>query len=292
LAVDSASEVILEEVVGFSAGLARLRDDVFDAVLVGHEPGELDALALAEALRTAGCEEPLIVLGEQNEAEMTTLCLEANADAYLCVHATTTRTLMWVVSRAIERHYLLRENRRLQQADQHRLDLEQGDAVRLLADEWALVRELDAIIAGGSHENDPASLDAGQSFACRREPLTSADCAGTAGEGAELHPRPVLPPELESHYRELVRAYVMMGSGNLATEMHALAQLLAAARISAGQTIQLHIHALESLLQGLGSRSARHVMNRGNLLALEIVAHLCEAYRRPSSEVGATYREA
>jgi DNA-binding NarL/FixJ family response regulator len=273
LAADSASDVVLEEAVGFAAGLARLRDDVFDAVLVGHEPGELDALALAETLRTAGCEEPFIVLGEQDEAEMTALCLEANADAYLCVHATTTRTLMWIVSRAIERHYLLRENRRLEQADRHRLELEQGDAVRLLADERGLVRDLD-YVASCCRSGTPCLTDNSLDSAADNVLLDPATLAH------EQRPRLALPRELENHYRELLRTYVMMGSGNLATEMHALAQLLAAAGVSAAQTLDLHIHVLENLLQGLGNRSARHVMTRADLLALEIAAHLCEAYRQ------------
>ena len=238
LAADSASQVILEEAVGMVAGLARLRDEIFDAVLVSHEPGEFDALELAEVLRTSGSEEPLIVLGEQPEAEFTALCLEANADAYLCVHTTTTRALIWVVARAIERHHLLRENRRLDRADQHRLELEHGDARRLLSEQRALIRELEVLV-GTTNEN---------------------------GEPTGPPPnRPTLPPQIESHYRELLRAYVMMGSGNLATEMHALAQLLATAGVSAAQTLDMHLRVLEGVLAGMGNRSARHVMNRADL---------------------------
>ncbi len=43
-AADSAVDVVLEEAVGVAAGMARLRDEIFDAVLISHEPGELDAL--------------------------------------------------------------------------------------------------------------------------------------------------------------------------------------------------------------------------------------------------------
>ena len=53
-AADSASQVVLEEAVGTAAGLARLRDEVFDAVLVSHEPAELDALDLIEGYRAGG----------------------------------------------------------------------------------------------------------------------------------------------------------------------------------------------------------------------------------------------
>ena len=35
-------EIPLEEAIGVTAGLAQLRDEVFDAVLVSHEPDVLD----------------------------------------------------------------------------------------------------------------------------------------------------------------------------------------------------------------------------------------------------------
>src|SRR3954469_23093657 len=48
---DCAAEVTLVETIGVTAGLAHLRDEVFDAVLVSHEPGVLDAIDLVEGLR-------------------------------------------------------------------------------------------------------------------------------------------------------------------------------------------------------------------------------------------------
>ena len=63
LAADSAAAIQLEESIGAAAGMARLRDDVFDVVLIGHEPDSLDALELLDAVH-AGCgkEQPIIVL--------------------------------------------------------------------------------------------------------------------------------------------------------------------------------------------------------------------------------------
>ena len=89
-----------------------------------------------------------------------------------------------------------------------------------------------------------------------------------------------LPERLVNHYREMLRAYVVMGVGNLADEMTALASLLAEAGISAQRTMQLHVHVLEELIGSLGNRSARHVMNRADLLVLEVMAHLADGYRR------------
>ena len=36
---------------------------------------------------------------------------------------------------------------------------------------------------------------------------------------------------------------------------------------------------LEEMIHGLGSRSARHVMNRADMLILEVMIHLTEQYR-------------
>jgi hypothetical protein len=88
-----------------------------------------------------------------------------------------------------------------------------------------------------------------------------------------------LPQELVIHYRELLRAYVIMGSGNLACELSRLADMLVTTGVSARQTMQLHVLVLEELVGGLGSRSTRHVMTRADLLALEIMVHLADNYR-------------
>jgi DNA-binding NarL/FixJ family response regulator len=256
LSADSASEVVLEESQGVTAGLGRLRDQVFDAVLVSHEPGELDALELIEGLRAGGSEEPLIVLGTAAEPELSALCYEVGADAYLCVNSTTTRSFLWTVARAIERHHLIREMRRLTQADRHRLQQEHHEAERLLAEQRGLIRTID------SAPSDQPATESKTAVAAEKVPA----------QGAPL------PEPLKTHYRELLRAHVIMGSGNLAGEMSAVAELLAKAGISSQQTMQLHVDVVAELIRGLGNRSARHVMNRADLLMLELLMHLTEAY--------------
>ena len=144
-AADSASEILLDQVLGSAAGLARLRDETFDAVLVSHAPGELDAMELIEGYRAGGAEEPIIVLGTQSEQEMSVLCYEVGADSYVCVNTTTTRNLIWVVVRAVQRHQLVRENRRLQQAERSRLQREHEEAERLLDQQRALIVDLESL---------------------------------------------------------------------------------------------------------------------------------------------------
>jgi DNA-binding response OmpR family regulator len=246
LASDRTVHVDLDLAIGATAGMKRLRDEVYDAVLVCHLPGELDALQLVEGYRAGGAEEPIIILGAQTEQEMAGVCYEAGADAYLCVHTATTRNLMWVLARAIQRHQLLRENHLLSLAEQSRLQREHDEAERLLKEQRTIIDDLHALNSGQPN----AALD------------------------------PALPAEIYTHCRELLRTYVIMGSGNLSDELEQLAELMVAAGLTARQTMQLHLTVLEELLTGLGARSARHVMTRADLLALEIMIHLADGYQR------------
>ncbi|MEO2021983.1 MAG: hypothetical protein ABGX05_09145, partial [Pirellulaceae bacterium] len=99
---------------------------------------------------------------------------------------------------------------------------------------------------------------------------------------AYLHDRQesaTLPPLLVAHYRELLRTYVIMGSGNLVQEMTSLAHQLVQAEVTAQQVMNLHLSVVEQMVDGLGSRSARHLMNRADLLVMEVMVHLVENYR-------------
>ena len=243
-AADSAAEVLLEECLGMAAGLARLRDECFDAVLVSHQPDLLNALDLVEGYRVGGADEPIVVLGTQSEQEMAALCHEVGADGYLCVHTATTRNLIWVIARAVERHRLVRENQRLKLAEQTRLQREHDEAADLLQQQHTMLGKAEA-------EDDATNPDISLA----------------------------LPLKLIEHYRELLRTYVIMGSGNLADELRCLAELLVVAGVSPRQTMQLHVQILGELIRGLGSRSTRHVMNRADLLVLELLINVAEGYR-------------
>ncbi len=250
---DSASEVVLEPAEGIAEGLGRLREELFDAVLVSHEPDQLDALELMDAIRAgSGDEQPVIILGEESSRVMTALCYEAGADGYLCIHETTTRALIWTVSRAMERHELLSENRRLQQARKQRIQQEHDEVQRLLQQQRAMLTRA----AGG---NDcPSSVD----DRCHKEIVEA------------------LPEVLVDHYAELLRSSVIMGSGHLTEEMDELSELFAAVRLSPQQALALHLYVLEQTIDGIGSRSARHVLNRADMLILEMMLSLASRYRR------------
>lgn len=263
-AADGASQIVLEEVIGAAAGMARLRDEVFDAVLVSHDPPALDGVEFAAGFRAGGGDEPLLILGNEPPQRVDAVCYEAGADDYCCVGETTVRALLWRFARAIQRFNLSRENRRLVQAERQRLRQEHQEAERLLEQQRALIDDLRSL-------QDGDVADRGDETLPLRPPT---------GDQQRETPCHDLPVELVGHYREMLRAYVIMGAGNLAREMAALADLLAGSGVSAQRTMQLHVEALEELVAGLGNRSARHVMNRADLLALEVMGHLADGYRQ------------
>ena len=276
-AADGAAQIVLEETIGVTAGMARLRDEVFDAILVSHEPGALDAIELAAALRTGGHDEPLIILGGEPPAALDAVVYEAGADDYCCLAETTVRGLLWKFARAIQRFTLSRENRRLVQAERQRLHHEHHEAERLLDQQRVLIADLEDLSVGRRVPNESLSLAPGEADGDAPTVAFTADDRGLQRPSATQLP---LPMALVEHYRELLRAYVIMGAGNLSGEMAALATLLADTNVSAQRAMQLHLQVLEELVHGLGNRSARHVMNRADLLALEVMSHLADGYRQ------------
>jgi CheY-like chemotaxis protein len=247
--------VIMEEALGVAAGVVKLRDEIFDAVLISHEKHDIDSLELLDAIRTGSSDEqPIIVMGSEPEQEMSAHCFEAGADAYICVSITTTRTLIWQLARAAERQQLIDENRRLQQAQRHRLQLEHDEAARLLEQQRSMIDDLTAM-----YRSENPDEESQNEFVV----TTAQD----------------LPEALIHHYHDLLKAHVIMGSGNLTAEMQQLSGLLAKAGVSSAQAMRLHLHVLEGMIDGLGSRSARHVMNRADLLILEVMMNLAEEYR-------------
>lgn len=280
-AADGAAQIEVEEVIGVATGFARLRDEAYDAVLACHEPGLLDAVELVAAMRTGGHDEPAIILGRQPPQELDALCYEAGADDYCCIAETTVRGLLWKLARAIRRFQLVKENRRLQQAERQRLQQEHHEAQRLLEQQRALISDLQQLNSGNAPPNDATAADASH-YNSLINSLVEADDPFEIGDPSARTNRPTLelPEPLVDHYREMLRAYVIMGAGNLSTEMATLADMLAAASSSAQRTMQLHVQVLEELVQGLGNRSARHVMNRADLLVLEVMGHLADGYRQ------------
>lgn len=239
--------------------LTLLRDDPFDAVLIaavtadGRADAFAEAASLVKAIRASGCEDPLVLLAPRiSDADWLDLSRE-ECELLQSARLWDSPALASVLKRAIFRSEQTRQSRRLEIAQTKRMARERDEAEQLLNQQRRIIHDLDA-----TNVTRQAMLDCfGQMSPCRT----------------------ALPPEISSYYQELLRTYVIMGSGNLGGEIAKLADLLAIAGCGPREALSLHLERVESLVGGLGNRSTRHILARADLLALELMIHLGESYR-------------
>lgn len=236
LAEDAAVEVQLD-VQTATAAMARLREESFDTILISHVPGQLDAIHLLQAIRVGSRDDqPILILGEGSPNEMTALCFEAGADAYLCMGQTNVRTLLWQIARAGERQRLRVENRRWRQTHTQQQARQHQEALQQL-------REQRGLLVDAMNDETP-------------------------------HDDPLPPTWLVEYFRQLLRIYVVTGCGHLREEVSQLVGRLAKCEVTLREALVAHTAAVEELVLGLGNRSAWHVIGRGNLLAYELVLQM------------------
>ena len=246
--------------------LALLRDDPFDAVLIAAVPGSsaagsfADAASLVKAIRASGCEDPLVLMAPHiSDADWLDLSRE-ECELLQSAKLWDSPALVAVLKRAIFRSERTRQSHRLEIAQTKRMARERDETEHLLNQQRRIIDDLDA-------------RDAIDLTNVTRQAML--DCFGRAAPC-----RTALPAELNSYYQELLRTYVIMGSGNLSGEIAKLADLLAVAGCGPREALSLHLERVESLVGGLGNRSTRHILARADLLALELMIHLGESYRR------------
>ena len=263
LDADGGIEPQFRWVTTSTEALTMLRDDSFDAVLIAAEAVTFaESASLVKAIRASGCEDPLVLISPRiSDADWLDLSRE-ECELLQSIHVWDSPALVSVLKRAIIRSERTRQSRRLEIAQSKRMARERDEAEHLLNQQRRIIDDLDA-------------RDATEPTNVTRQALL--DCFGRVAPC-----RTSLPPEINSYYQELLRTYVIMGSGNLGGEIAKLADLLAVAGCGPREALSLHLERVESLVGGLGNRSTRHILARADLLALELMIHLGESYRRRS----------
>jgi hypothetical protein len=231
----------------------------------------LDPVALLRAVRASGCDDPAIFLAETVDDETW-----ANLSRLDCeILITTTRwessALVPILKLAVGRVQLNRENHSFSVSNHRRLVRERDETEHLLKQQREIVRELEALAAEGGDGNTSST-----------NPLSKESRPTFSSDDAIAR----LPAGINEYYHELLRTYVIMGSGGLAPEITNLAQLVGVAGLGPRDALELHLERVETLVRDLGNRSARHVMARADLLALELMIHLGEYYQRRAEETG------
>ena len=235
--------------------VSALRSEVFDCVIVALEANESSesVARLLHAIQSAEHDEPIVVIAPHLEDACWNRLAAFNCEILVTSQMWESQSLVPMIRRARSRNELALEIRRLNMADQRRLGRERDEAAQLLEQQ--------------------------------RQMIESLSTTATTVKPPSDSKRPELPPEINRYYHDLLRTHVIMGSGSLESEIEALADVFAVANISPRESLEIHVKGLESLIQGLGNRSARHVMSRADLLVLDLLIHLGESYRQRAEQV-------
>jgi DNA-binding NarL/FixJ family response regulator len=222
-----------------NVGLEQLREQAYDVVVIDRDASDRPAADLLSAIQ-AGTDEhqAVLILADGEDRGEATNYLLAGASGYLGLRHTTTRELVWQLHAAAEQSQLQRDHRRMQTWQSRADQLQQQEVLGLLQEQitrftWAARRE------------DP------------RYPGTR-----TSRE---------TPHDWPQTCRELLQAYLVMGQGHLADEVGRLADRLHDKSESLPSLLLAFAQAMHDLVQDRGTRSARHVVHRGNLLLFDLV---------------------
>lgn len=237
--------------------LSLLRKESFDCIVIceshanAGDDQSTEAVTAFHAIRATGCDDPVVLMkATVTDAHWSKLS-DGDCEILITQNLWESSALGSMIKRSISRAELTRENRRLALSTHRRTIRERDEAEHLLDQQRQIIEELARLTLGADRD------------AFRKSSRLSS-----------------LPDKVKKYYHELLRTYVIMGSGRLGTEIGQLAELLMTAGLSPRDALELHVERVESLVSGLGNRSSRHVMARADLLALELVIHLGECYQR------------
>jgi hypothetical protein len=238
-------------------GLEHLREQAFDVVVVDRDASDRSAADLMLAIHASTHEhQSVLVLSDHHDRTEAADYLLAGAAGYLLLHLTTIQELIWQLHSAAQLARLQVENQRLRSWQERYREHEQTEVLGLLDEQ----SQLFAIAAGlREHSASSGPLDA------KTESI-----------------------RLQQAFRELLQAYVVMGRGQLTGEVQDVVNRLHAESHSLAATLHAFTKALRSLVQDRGARTSRHVLNRGNLLLLDLL--LKWADRQPRREANEHFR--
>jgi hypothetical protein len=252
-----------------AAALSILRDESFDCIVIGDGPSSRetsfsprDAVEFLRALRASGCDDSAVFMASELDDETWLQLSAAECSVLITPRTWESRALVAAIKRELVRVELIRENHRLAIEQNRRLVRERDEAEHLLDQQRRMIHDLGNLIANSNTTSTELLLD------------------DSGNSNSSLHEQVELPTEVKGFYTELLRTYVIMGSGSLGREIAQLAELISMAGLSTREALKLHIERVEALVQGLGNRSSRHVMARADLLALELMIHLGDCYQR------------
>jgi len=255
--------------------IALLREESFDCILLEHLTLMPDPLTgksqyqpdlLIRAIRASGCDDPILVLSTSLRDENWIQYCKLDCEVLVSGQTWESQALVTMIEKSMNRVDLLRANHQFEITHHRRLIRERDEADHLLSEQRKILEALGDLVQDERGEHRSADVES---------PKESHSLQQT-----KLRHSITIPESVRDFYQELLRTYVIMGSGNLGDEIGELAELICMAGLDPQEALELHLERVETLVNGLGNRSARHVMSRADLLALELMIHLAESYQK------------
>ena len=235
----------ITETPALSVALDMLREQPFDVVLLDADANDRSLPEVIKTVRGQTHEfQPVLILADGDDRREAGACLEAGAKAFISIKSATNRELAWHVETAAINGHDQRELVRLRSIQQRHAEQQQSELIRLLDEQISIFTTAANL---RRHQDD---------------------------NGSEAEAR---LPLLIDQCRELLKAYVVMGRGHLADEIHRFANELYDHKIGIAMLLQGFSSAIQELIHDRGTRSARHVYDRGNLLLLDLLLQRADA---------------
>ncbi|QDU10528.1 hypothetical protein [Gimesia aquarii] len=249
--------------------LLLLRNDSYDCLLIGAlYESKTRQLELLKAIRGSSCHDPVVLVLSEPDDHVALAAFEYQAEVLVSAAMWESPVLLGSIKRSIMIEQLREDKHRLMVENHRRLVRERDEAEQLLKQQRLMVEELQTLTF-------PNEVDTTETDLFLEKSRNHYD-SRQVSESFQI------PREVQDYYQELLRTYVIMGSGSLKDEILQISDLLSNANLTPRKVLEFHLECVELIIKGLGNRSSRHVMARADLLALEMMVHLGECYQKKS----------
>ena len=244
---------------GLRETLQHLRTEHWDCLLISllEEDDRFSRKELAcflASIRESGISTAILGLTCSLDVELAELFQEYQCDFHEVRSGWFSPAIGVMIDRTMQLQSDALEKMKLRNREKQRCRREQEEAEVILSQQRTLLREI-------FNEQQKAEQP---------------ECSGTR---TELDYASANVSLFDPQYEQVLRGFVIMGAGRLEKELFQLASDLQQAGSTPRDLLALHLGCVEKMVERLGHRSSRHVVQKADRMLLELMVILAENYR-------------
>jgi len=242
--------------------LQSLRTEHWDCLLISlFDEDDLftfkELTSFLAAIRESGLSTAILGLACSLDVELAEMFQEYQCDFHEVRAGWFSPAAGVLINRTMQLQSDSQEKKKLRNRDKQRSRREQEEAEVILSQQRTLLQE----ILNEQHQADqPEQSDSSE---YRKEVVGALESVSS----------------VDPLYEQTLRSFVIMGAGRLEKEMSQLATELQKKGNTPRDLLAMHLGCVEKLVERLGYRSCRHVMQKADQMLLEMMVHLAENYR-------------